>query len=91
MSTLIFGYLSFLSFYTSSFVVCYQSILQLPTIIADNAGYDSSELIAQMRAMHAEGKDFTGLGRRGGEEFEMCPSLQKGVTVLFLGAGEQFP
>ena len=40
--------------------------LQLPTIIADNAGYDSSELIAQMRAMHAEGKDCTGLSRRVG-------------------------
>ena len=35
---------------------------QLPTIIADNAGYDSSELVAQLRAKHSEGKTTAGLG-----------------------------
>ena len=30
-------------------------IHQLPTIIADNAGYDSSELVAQLRAAHYSG------------------------------------
>jgi hypothetical protein len=30
-----------------------QALRQLPTIIADNGGYDSSELITQLRAAHA--------------------------------------
>ena len=31
-----------------------QALRQLPTIIADNGGYDSSELITQLRAAHAK-------------------------------------
>ena len=41
-----------------------RALRQLPTIIADNAGYDSSELISQLRAMHSEGKTTMGLGER---------------------------
>ena len=46
-----------------------RALRQLPTIIADNAGYDSSELISQLRALHSEGKVTMGLGeeREGGE------------------------
>jgi T-complex protein 1 subunit beta len=44
-----------------------RALRQLPTIIADNAGYDSSELISQLRAMHSEGKTTMGLGEREGE------------------------
>ncbi|GCB70544.1 hypothetical protein scyTo_0005705, partial [Scyliorhinus torazame] len=33
----------------------------LPTIIADNAGYDSADLVAQLRAAHSEGKTTYGL------------------------------
>ena len=44
-----------------------RALRQLPTIIADNAGYDSSELISQLRAMHSEGKTTMGLGERVGE------------------------
>ncbi len=36
--------------------------LQLPTIIAENAGYDSADLIAKLRAAHTEGKTTCGLG-----------------------------
>ena len=52
-----------------------RALRQLPTIIADNAGYDSSELISQLKALHSEGKSTMGLGecelegekeRRGG-------------------------
>jgi len=32
------------------------ALLKLPTIIADNAGYDSTDLVAQLRAAHYEGK-----------------------------------
>ena len=37
--------------------------VQLPTIIADNAGYDSAELVANLRAAHVLGKSTFGLGR----------------------------
>lgn len=37
--------------------------LQLPTIIADNAGYDSADLVAKLRAAHTEGKKTYGLGK----------------------------
>jgi chaperonin GroEL (HSP60 family) len=32
-----------------------RALRQLPTIIADNAGLDSSELVTQLRAAHARG------------------------------------
>jgi T-complex protein 1 subunit beta len=35
----------------------------LPTILADNAGYDSSDLVSQLRAAHNEGKSNYGLGK----------------------------
>lgn len=38
-----------------------KALRQLPTILADNAGYDSSELVSQLRAAHNEGKSETGL------------------------------
>lgn len=39
--------------------VCSQ---QIPTILADNAGYDSSDLVAKLRAAHYEGRSDSGLG-----------------------------
>jgi T-complex protein 1 subunit beta len=33
-----------------------RALRQLPTIIADNAGLDSSELVTQLRAAHARGE-----------------------------------
>jgi T-complex protein 1 subunit beta len=38
-----------------------RALRQLPTIIADNAGLDSSELVTQMRAAHAAGNKTAGL------------------------------
>ena len=40
-----------------------KALRKLPTIIADNAGYDSSDLIAQLRAKHAEGNKTAGLSK----------------------------
>jgi len=34
---------------------------QLPTTIADNAGYDSSKLVSELKAEHAKGNHFAGL------------------------------
>ena len=38
-----------------------RALRQLPAIIADNAGLDSSELITQLRAAHAAGQTSAGL------------------------------
>lgn len=42
-------------------LVSHRFLLQLPTIIADNAGYDSADLVAQLRAAHQENKTTFGL------------------------------
>ena len=44
------------------------SSLQLPTIIADNAGFDSSDLMTRLRAAHSKGPSSAGIGRRGRHE-----------------------
>lgn len=38
-----------------------RALRQLPTILCDNAGYDSGELVSQLRAAHYEGKSTYGL------------------------------
>ena len=38
------------------------ALRQIPTILADNAGYDSSDLVAKLRAAHYEGQSDAGLG-----------------------------
>ncbi|RKP17674.1 hypothetical protein ROZALSC1DRAFT_30554 [Rozella allomycis CSF55] len=53
------------------------ALRQLPTIIADNAGYDSSELIAKLKAAHNEGKYSFGLDMYNGDVADM---IQLGVT-----------
>ena len=39
-----------------------KALLQLPTVIADNGGYDSSQLISELRASHNSGHNSMGLG-----------------------------
>jgi T-complex protein 1 subunit beta len=38
-----------------------RALRQLPAIVADNGGYDSAELVTQLRAAHAAGKTSYGL------------------------------
>ncbi|CAG8599965.1 13161_t:CDS:10, partial [Dentiscutata heterogama] len=38
-----------------------KALRQIPTILADNAGYDSADLVARLRAAHYEGKSTYGL------------------------------
>lgn len=38
------------------------ALRQMPTILADNAGYDSSDLVTKLRAAHYEGWTDAGLG-----------------------------
>jgi T-complex protein 1 subunit beta len=48
-----------------------KALRALPTIIADNGGYDSSELITSLRAAHAAGKSTYGLNMYTGEIADM--------------------
>lgn len=57
-----------------------RALRKLPTIIADNAGYDSSELIAQLRAAHNSDKKTFGLNMDIGR----VEDVQKlGITESF--------
>jgi T-complex protein 1 subunit beta len=38
-----------------------RALRQIPIILADNAGHDSSDLVARLRAAHYEGQDDAGL------------------------------
>lgn len=39
-----------------------RALRQIPVILADNAGLDSSDLVARLRAAHYEGQADAGLG-----------------------------
>ena len=39
-----------------------RALRMIPTILADNAGYDSSDLVAKLRAAHYDGRYDAGLG-----------------------------
>lgn len=44
-----------------------KALRQLPTIIADNGGYDSAQLLSELRALHAQDKHSYGLNMDKGE------------------------
>lgn len=48
-----------------------RALRQLPAIIADNGGYDSADLIAQLRSAHHEGKTTYGLDMNNGKIADM--------------------
>ena len=56
------------------------ALMQLPITIADNAGYDSAELAAQLRAAHADGKTSHGLDMENGE---IACMKKLGITESF--------
>ncbi|KAJ7595979.1 chaperonin Cpn60/TCP-1 family [Mycena floridula] len=43
-----------------------RALRQIPTILADNAGYDSSDLVARLRTAHYDGKSDAGLDMNAG-------------------------
>ncbi|KFV17519.1 T-complex protein 1 subunit beta, partial [Pterocles gutturalis] len=57
-----------------------KALRMIPTIIADNAGYDSADLVAQLRAAHSEGKTTYGLDMKEGIIGDMAVL---GVTESF--------
>jgi T-complex protein 1 subunit beta len=38
------------------------ALRQLPATIAENGGYDSAQLVSELRALHTQGKHTLGLG-----------------------------
>jgi T-complex protein 1 subunit beta len=64
-----------------------KSLQAVPTIIADNGGFDSAELVAKLRAAHAAGKLNTGLDMVNGQvgdmsELRICESFRSKMSQL---------
>ncbi|EGC35794.1 hypothetical protein DICPUDRAFT_78519 [Dictyostelium purpureum] len=64
-----------------------KALRQIPTIIANNAGYDSSELVSQLKAAHYQGDIKAGLNMRDGcignvEELGIVESFKVKQQVL---------
>ncbi|EPQ59771.1 hypothetical protein GLOTRDRAFT_56030 [Gloeophyllum trabeum ATCC 11539] len=57
-----------------------RALRQIPTILADNAGYDSSDLVARLRAAHYEGKADAGLDMNQGTIGSMA---ELGITESY--------
>ncbi|KAJ1920654.1 T-complex protein 1 subunit beta [Mycoemilia scoparia] len=57
-----------------------KALRQLPTILCDNAGLDSADLVAKLRASHYEGKITAGLDLYGGA---VKDSKELGITESF--------
>ncbi|CAG8439509.1 21297_t:CDS:10 [Rhizophagus irregularis] len=57
-----------------------KALRQIPTILADNAGYDSADLVSRLRAAHNEGKSTYGLDM---ENNNIGDVREKGVTESF--------
>jgi len=57
-----------------------RALRQLPTILADNAGFDSADLVAKLRAAHHQGEHTLGLDLVKGEVGDM---VELGVTESY--------
>lgn len=57
-----------------------KALRQLPTIIADNAGYDSTDLIPRLQAAHTQGQNTMGLNMEIGDLGDMS---ELGITESF--------
>jgi len=64
-----------------------KALRAIPTIIADNGGYDSSDLVAKLRAAHYQGNSTSGLDMNNGligdmVQLKITESLQCKMQVL---------
>ena len=48
------------------------SLLQIPAIISDNGGFDSAQLVSELRAVHTQGKHNQGISKYLGIWFIFC-------------------
>lgn len=53
------------------------ALTQLPTIIAENGGYDSAQLVSELRALHKQNKSTMGLDMKEGQVGDM---VELGIT-----------
>ena len=60
-----------------------RALRQLPSIIADNAGFDSSDLITKLRAAHAAGDKTAGLDMNEGKIGDMWALGIREVCITF--------
>lgn len=51
--------------------------VQMPTILADNGGHDSSDLVSKLRVAHYEGQSDAGLGKC----FRLCPRTDPDTSL----------
>lgn len=58
-----------------------RALQQLPTTIADNAGYDSAQLVSELRAAHVSNKNTFGLNMDKGQIGDM---RELGITESFV-------
>ncbi|KAJ1526157.1 hypothetical protein ONE63_009317 [Megalurothrips usitatus] len=58
-----------------------RALAQLPTTIADNAGYDSAQLVSELRAAHSQGKNTMGLDMDNGS---IACVKELGITESFV-------
>jgi T-complex protein 1 subunit beta len=56
------------------------ALRQLPSIIAENGGYDSAQLVSELKALHAMGKNTLGLDMYKGEVGDM---VELGITESY--------
>ena len=68
-----------------------RALRQLPTIIADNAGLDSSALVTELRALHSQGQSTQGIDVVKGtvgdmRELGICESFKSKLQVLVSAA-----
>jgi len=56
------------------------ALRQLPSIIAENGGYDSAELVSELKALHATGNQTKGLDMYEGKVGDM---VEMGITESF--------
>ena len=54
-----------------------RALRQLPTVLADNAGYDSAYLVSLLRAQHANGLKTQGLG-------QLTPCIIYDIHIMLL-------
>ena len=46
-----------------------KALTELPTIIAENGGYDAAQLVSELRALHKQNKSTMGLSK---QYFKIC-------------------
>jgi T-complex protein 1 subunit beta len=65
-----------------------KALRQMPTILADNGGHDSSDLVAKLRAAHYEGQSDAGLGESGIQCGRCRSQMSDGLRITDMDKGE---